>query len=90
MVRLDRHLVEEVYGKRSLDVAGGVEVYKVSGSPAWDGIKKNVGQVAVRVDEGNAGAFVDVCRCETLKQGGFSCARLAENVGMSEEVVRFD
>ena len=57
---------------------------------AWDGIKEDVGQVAVWVKEGDAGALVDVSGCETLKQGGFSCAGLTEYVGVAEEVVGFD
>ncbi len=90
MVGFLGYLVEEVYGKRSLDVAGRVEVYQVSGSMAWYGVKKNLGQVAVWVKEGKAGAGVDVCRCETLKQSGFSGAGLTEDVGVSKKIGRFD
>ena len=90
MVCFRGHLVEGIDGKRSLDVAGRIEVDEIVGATAWNSVKEDVGQVAMRVEEGKAGAGVYVSRRETLKEDAFPCACLSEDVGVPEKIARCD
>ena len=69
-------------------VAGRVEVYEIVGTRSGDGVDEDVGKVSVRIEDCNASIGVDVSRRKALKQGRFSCAGLAEYVGVSKKVAR--
>ena len=66
MVRFCWYSVEGVDGKRSLDVAGRIEVYEIVGTCSGDGVDEDVGKVSVGVEDCNSGVGVDVSRCKAL------------------------
>ena len=76
---LGRVVGEDVEADRMSEV-GGVEVADVIDARAGDAVEEALGEVAVRVEEGNPLAGLDVLQDQVLEEGRLAGAGLADGV----------
>src|SRR5580700_5008289 len=80
------HPMQDVEADRPLKV-GRVEIDQLVGAPAGDEGKGSLGQVAVRVKEGNAAIHGEVLAQEIENYSGLAGTGLPDDVEMSAAVI---